>query len=657
VAAQRAGEERTAPSGTLVFLFSDIEGSTQRWEAKREQMREAVERHEVLFRSAIEAHGGYVFKTVGDAFCCAFSSAAQALRAALAAQATLAAEDFTKVGGLKVRLALHAGVAQERDRDYFGPAVNRVARLVSIGHGGQVLLSNAAYELVKDDPPADAVFADLGSHRLRDLAQPERVWQAAIGSAAFDFPPLRSVASFPNNLPLQVTSFFGRENDMREIKQHIADHHLVTIFGAGGVGKTRLAIQCAAELLERFDDGVWIADLAPINEEQSVVNVVAEVLSVNQSQGGLDHAAIARWLGQKRLLLILDNCEHLIDSVARLVDNINRHCSEVRVIATSLQALGLSGEQLFRLPSLEVPPSQSAATPEDAIQFSAVALFVDRATLADRSFRLTEENVALVTRICRRLDGIPLAIELAAARLRTMSCATLERHLDERFKILTGGSRSALPRQQTLEALIDWSYELLGPPERDLFDRLAVFAGAFPLAAAEQVCSGDGIAERDILALLTSLTDKSLVVVETAADEERYSLLESTRDYACAKLQARGLSDRGKHRYAAYYLALAQQFDRTSHVTDLGYWLALVERERRHFRAVLEWALEQGHDVAQGAELVVALEMFWWHGGVEAEGRYWIGSALTRLDAIAHPEIAARLRQAQSRLTSRILFS
>lgn len=650
-------KEPSAPSGTLAFLFSDIEGSSRRWEAQREAMQRAVARHEELVRSAIEARNGYIFKTVGDAFCCTFASAADALRSAFAIQETLAAEDFSDVGGLRVRLALHAGVAQERDRDYFGPAVNRVARLVSIGHGGQILLSNAAYELVKDDAPAHAVFTDLGSHRLKDLAQPERVWQAATRASGRDFPPLRSVASFPNNLPLQVTTFHGREDDMRDIKRHVADHHLVTIFGSGGVGKTRLAIQSGAELLDQFEDGVWIADLAPIKEQQSLMGVVAQALGVNQSQGPLDDEAIIRWLEPKRLLLIFDNCEHLIDPVARLIDAINRRCANVRVLATSRQALGMSGEKVFRLPSLAYPAGSADRIPEEAIRCSAVALFVDRAMLADRSFRLTSENAPLVVEVCRRLDGIPLAIELAAARLRMMSCAGLARHLDERFKFLTGGNRSALPRQQTLAALIDWSYDLLSPLERSLFDRLAVFAGPFSLDAAEHVCADDGIDARDILDLLCSLADKSLVVAETEDDEERYHLLETTREYAWEKLRARGDADRFNSSYARHFLRAATDLESQSSTMKLGEWLRRVERELRHFRAVLEWSLVEGHDVALGASLAAALEAYWWHGGAEAEGRDWIESGLTKLDVSEHPQIAERLRRAQALLTSRILFS
>jgi predicted ATPase len=619
-------------------------------------MQRAVERHEALIRGALDRHHGYIFKTVGDAFCCSFRSTRDALGAALAIQAALGSEDFSAIGGLSVRIGVHAGMAQERDGDYFGPAINRVARLMSIGHGGQILLSNAAYELVKEDAPEQTAFIDLGSHQLKDLSQPERVWQATVASTAREFPPLRSVASYANNLPLQVTTFHGRDNEIHEVKRRLEDHRLMTIFGAGGVGKTRLAVQAGAELLERFSDGVWLADLAPINEQQSVVSVVAQALRVDQSQG-LDDEAIVTWLRHKHLLLILDNCEHVLDPVARLADAILHRCADVRILVTSRQALGLIGELVFRLPSLGVPGAPDDQEPETAMHFGAIALFVDRAGMAVRGFRLSKSNAPIVAAICRRLDGIPLALELAAARLRAMSVSGLAERLDERFKILTAGNRSALPRQQTLAALIDWSYDLLEHRERLLFDRLAVFASAFTLGAAADVCSGEGIDADDVADLICSLVDKSLVVVEPEGDDERYSLLESTREYAREKLKTNAVDELYRRRYAVHYVDYAVDLQCRENTLSIGECLACLARELQHFRAVLEWSLSDGNDVVLGATLAVALEALWWHGGVEAEGRKWIDSALALLDAENHTDLANRLTEAQARLTSRILFS
>jgi predicted ATPase len=647
--------EASVPSGTLAFLFTDIEGSTQRWETARDAMQRAVERHEALIRGAVGRHNGYIFKTVGDAFCCSFRSTRDALGAALAIQAALGSEDFSAIGGLAVRIGVHAGMAQERDGDYFGPALNRVARLMSIGHGGQILLSNAAYELVKEDAPEQTAFTDLGSHQLKDLSQPERVWQATVARGALEFPPLRSVASYANNLPLQVTTFFGRDNDMQEVKRRLEDHRLMTIFGAGGVGKTRLAVQAGAELLERFSDGVWLVDLSPINDQQSVVSVLAQALRVDQSQG-LDDKSIVAWLRHKHLLLILDNCEHVLDPVTRLANAILHRCADVRVLVTSRQALGLNGELVFRLPSLGVPAPPADQDPETAMHFGAIALFVDRASMAVRNFQLSKSNAPIIAAICRRLDGIPLALELAAARLRAMSVSGLAERLDERFKVLTAGNRSALPRQQTLAALIDWSYDLLEDRERLLFDRLAVFASDFTLAAAKAVCSGDGIDADDVADLTCSLVDKSLVVVEPEGDE-RYSLLESTREYARGKLKEKSSDELYNRRYATYYTAYAVDLQSREQTLSIGECLARLAREFQHFRAVLEWALSDGNDIVVGATLALALEALWWHGGVEAEGRRWIESALAQVDAQTHTALVARLAEAQARLTSRILFS
>src|ERR1700736_1560221 len=493
-------QARSLPSGTVTFLFSDIEGSTERWEAYRKPMKAAVARHDELMRAAIERHGGYVFKTVGDAFCAAFSDASHALHAALDAHLALAQEDFSAVDGLRVRMGLHTGSAEERDADYFGPAVNRVARLMSIGHGGQLLLSGIAHELVHNDAK-DAVFSDLGLHRLKDLAEPERVWQATVGNLQRDFPPLNSLDVLPNNLPVQVTTFIGRERDLEELKTYVAEHRLVTLFGAGGVGKTRLAAQVAAELLDHYADGVWIADFAPITDPGSVTSVIAQVLGVSQAHGHL-HDAICQWLKGKELLVVLDSCEHVLEAAALIADAITRTCPNVRIIATSRQVLGIAGEKVIHLACLTVPDKTARLNSTSAMEYGAVALFVDRASLVNRSFCLSDDNAPIVADICRRLDGIPLAIELAAARVKVLTVSHLDQRLNERFKILTAGSRTALPRQKTLSALIDWSYDLLSAQERRLFNQVSLFAGSFTIDAACSTCDCSDSPGEDIFDLI-----------------------------------------------------------------------------------------------------------------------------------------------------------
>jgi class 3 adenylate cyclase len=404
------------PSGTVTFLFSDIEGSTERWEAHRDAMKAAVASHDELLRTAIARYDGVIFKTVGDAFCAAFATAPNAVNAALDAQRALSAADFEAVRGLRVRMGLHTGYADERDADYFGPAVNRVSRLMSIGHGAQVLLSGATHALVRHEPSRDRVFTDLGLHRLKDLAEPEHVWQVNLNSLSSDFPPLKSLDTLPNNLPIQVTSFRGRERDLEDLKAHLAEHRLVTLFGAGGIGKTRLAVQLGADVLDRFPDGVWIADLAPITDPELVSSVVAKALGVSQAQARPIEETLTQSLKQKHLLIILDSCEHVLGAAAALADAIHRHCPNVRILATSRQALGVGGEKVLRLASLAVPDGAADLDPAAALGFGAVALFADRASLVDQSFRLSGDNALIVSDICRRLDGIPLAIELAAAR-------------------------------------------------------------------------------------------------------------------------------------------------------------------------------------------------------------------------------------------------
>ena len=640
-----------APTGTVTFLFSDIEGSTQRWETNPEAMKAALLRHEQLLSTAIKKRGGYVFKIIGDAFCAAFPTAPAAVRAALDAQLALSKEDFSSVDGLRVRMGLHTGYAEERDADYFGPAVNRVSRLMSIGHGGQILLSGVTRELAHGDLPSGAELIDLGSYRLNDLTEPEQVWHLTMKGLPADFPPLRSLDTTPHNLFIQQTSFRGREHDLEELKALLSQHALLTLLGPGGIGKTRLSLEAGAQVLDQYPDGVWLVDLAPISDPELVFSAIAKELGMTQVGGrGVDES-IERWLKRKKLLLILDNCEHVLDAAANIANAITRSCPEVRVLATSRQALGVSGEQVFRLTSLDVPSEHSHLTAAAAMEFGAIALFVDRARSVDKTFALTDDNVPIVADICRRLDGIPLAIELAAARVKVLSIPKLAQRLNDRFKILTGGSRTALPRQKTLSALIDWSYDLLSPQEQTLFTRAAIFAGGFSFEAATAVCMGAGIDDPDVLDLLSSLTDKSLVVAETGGDLERFRLLESTRAYALEKLAAAGERGDLARRHSKYFCDQAQAADARYGTGSTAAWLAGVELELDNYRAALEWAITDGHDPALAGAVAGALERLWFHGGLEAEGRYWIRRAQAGLNQSAHAQVAARLWRALALLS------
>jgi predicted ATPase/class 3 adenylate cyclase len=640
------------PTGAVTFLFSDIEGSTQRWEAHPEAMKAAVERHEQLVSGAIARHGGHVFKLMGDAFCAAFHSAPDAIAAASDAQRALAEEDFSGVDGLRVRMGLHTGIAEERNADYFGPSVNRVARLMSLGHGGQVLLSGHTQELAHGQLPPDVALIDLRTHRLKDLTDPEHVWQLTIAGLAAEFPPLRSLDARPNNLPVQLTTLVGRERDVEDVKSLSGQHRLLTLFGAGGVGKTRLALQVGADLLDRYPDGVWFADLAPISDPELAASVVASAMGIPQRGSEPLGDAIPQWLKRKQLLLILDNCEHLVEAAAGLVVGILSAALQVRILTTSRQALGIGGEFIHRLPSLALPETTVGLTAQNALDYGAIALFVERAAASDARFALTDSTALIVAEICRRLDGIPLAIELAAARVKVLSISNLAQRLNDRFKILTGGSRTALPRQKTLGALIDWSYDLLKPKEQTLFKRIGIFAGGFGLDAATAVCADDDLHADDVLDLLSSLADKSLVVADTTGERERYRLLESTRAYALDQLATEPYRERLARKHAEYFRIQTQAVDESRGFGSTTAWLASVEVELDNYRAALEWTLTNGHDVALGGAMAGALQWLWSDVGLAVEGRYWIGRAQAGLDESAHPQVAGRLWHALAGLSS-----
>jgi predicted ATPase len=455
-----------------------------------------------------------------------------------------------------------------------------------------------------------------------------------------------------NNLPVTPTAFFGREHDVAEVKELLDHHPLVTLVGSGGVGKTRLALQVGTELLDRYPEGVWFIDLAPLSDPELVSSVTAQALGMSQQEGRRVDEAIPLWLKRKKLLLIFDNCEHVLETVASLADAIVKTAQDVRMVATSRQALSIGGEEPVRIPSLDIPHAIADLSAAKVMEFAAVALFVSRATTADRSFVLTDDTAPIVADICRRLDGIPLAIELAAARVKVLSVPHLAERLNERFKILTGGSRSALPRQKTLSALLDWSYDLLTPQEQLLFARLGIFASGFGLDAATNVCGRDGLDEIEILDLLGSLTDKSLVVADTSGERERYRLLESTAAYALEKLSASGERETLTRRHAEYFrdqaLAADERYGNGSTIA----WLVDAERELDNDRTALAWALTQDNDAVLGGAIAGALSGLWVNAGLAVEGRYWIGLALERVSEAEQPEIAARLRLALSALFS-----
>ena len=518
-------------SGAVTFLFTDIEGSTRMWERLPEAMKPALARHDAILREAVATHGWRIVKTTGDGCHAAFASAADAIAAAADAQHALGAEAWESIHPetIRVRMGVYTGEAEARDGDYYGPALNRAARLMSVGHGGQILISAVTAELARDRLPTGLSLRDLGEHRLKDLVRPERIFQLAGAGLRVDFAPLKSLDLIPNNLPAQLTSFVGREAEIAEARRLLSATRLLTFTGSGGTGKTRLSLQVAAEALADFADGVWLVELAPLADPDRVAAAVAAVFDLRDQPGRTMLEQLQDYLRARQVLLILDNCEHLIAASARVADALVRACPKVKVLASSREALGLAGERIFHVPSLGVPEPKAIV---DAIARSeAVQLFVERATAAQPRFSLNAQNASAIGDICRRLDGIPLAIELAAARIRLFAPEQIAARLNDRFKLLTGGSRTALPRQQTLRALIDWSYDLLPDPEKALLRRLAVFAGGWTFEAAEAVCDSD-----DLLDALGHLVDKSLVAVDDCVGEARYVLLETVRQYAREKL-------------------------------------------------------------------------------------------------------------------------
>jgi predicted ATPase/class 3 adenylate cyclase len=536
-----------APSGTVTFLFTDIEGSTRLWDTAPTAMRTALERHDAILRSAIDSHGGYVFSTAGDAFSAAFPRASDALAAAISAQMSLSNETWPDDAFLAVRMGLHTGEATERDGDYFGSTVNRAARIMATAHGGQVLCSEVTAGLLKDE----AAMVDLGQHRLRDLSAPQRIFQVGDGV----FPPPRSIDAFPGNLPLQMSSFVGREKQLQRTAAALADSRVVTLTGVGGVGKTRLALQVAAEVLPRFADGAWLCELAPLRDPAGVSDSLAALFDVVPRGGQTIVQALEEFLRGKELLLVLDNCEHLLAPVAVLVDSLERSCPRLVVLATSREGLGIDGERILVVPSLASPVADAAL--DVVAESDAVRLFVERGQAVKSDFTVTSENASSVAQLCRRLDGIPLAIELAAARLPAMNPAEIARRLDRRFEVLAGGRRGAVERHQTLRAAIDWSYELATEPQRRLLARLTAFAGGCTLEAIEAVCAGDPVAAEDVWELIAALVSQSLVVAEDQGLDTRYRLLETIRQYGEERLDEHGETAELRRRHAEYYTAFA----------------------------------------------------------------------------------------------------
>ena len=612
------------------FLFTDIEGSTRLWEQDGERMRRALAAHDRIARTAVEHHGGLVVKMTGDGVHAAFDDPAAAVRATVALLRGLADAKSDDGLVLQVRCGMHLGAKESRDNDFFGTTVNRAARIMSAAHGGQVLASRAVVEWIGDRMPDECAWRDLGSVRLRDLTAPERLYQLRHPALRDSFPALRSLESTPNNLPRQLTSFVGRERELRDAQSLLAGTRLLTLTGVGGLGKTRLSLQLAASVLDAWPDGVWFVELAALRAPELVAQAVASVLGVRTVAGEPLTAALEGFVRDRKLLVVLDNCEHLIEPCAALAKALLGAGESTAILASSREPLHVAGETTFALPALATPAATTDASAASIGASEAVRLFADRASAARPGFRMTDANASVVADICRRLDGIPLALELAAARVRALSLDDIAKRLDDRFALLKSRDTTLLPRQQTLRALVDWSYDLLDDDERTLFRALSVFAGGWSLDAAEAVAaaSGDGGADASaVVDLLARLAEKSLVLHD---GDGRYRLLDTLRQYGHEKLEEAREAPGVQARHLAYYLALAERARPELYGPEQGAWLARLDIERENLLAAHAAADHAPDGATLGLRLVSAVRYYWINRGLLRLGRRVTVEALER---------------------------
>jgi predicted ATPase/class 3 adenylate cyclase len=597
------------PSGTVTFLFTDIEGSTRLWQEKPEAMAISHARHDAIIHEAIKSNNGYIFQVVGDSFNAAFHNAVDGLHASITAQRGLQAEPWGGTGAIKVRMGLHTGAAElSREGKYDGYAtLASTQRVMSVAHGGQVLLSHLTVDLLQNDLPAQVSLRDLGLHRLKDLRAPLRLYQLVAPDLQQNFSELKSLDLLPNNLPVQLTSFIGRETEISEAIRLVANTRLLTFIGPGGTGKTRLSLQLAEEQLAEFKDGVWIIELAPLTDPAYIISSIASTFGLHEVQGIPLIDILIDYLRSKQMLIILDNCEHLVKACAQLSDKLLHACPDLKIIASSREALGIDGETIYRVPSL--------------MENEAARLFTERAAKAEPRFRATNENASAILQICLRLDGIPLAIELAAARVKLFTPEQIAERLDDRFKLLTGGSRTALPRQQTLRALIDWSYQTLTETEQRALRRLAVFSGGWTFEAAESV-----IGQSEALDGLAGLVNKSLVNVEEQAGVSRYFFLETIRQYAMEKLVETGEANETRTSHLDYILKFIR-FQPKFFDVDLE-WLDQIDREYDNLRTALEWAA--ANDIGKAVQLTLKIGLYWSTRDHINEALFWYRTILQR---------------------------
>ena len=643
--------QRALPVGTVSFLFSDIEGSTRMLQELGDVFRPVLERHNAIVHEAAETHRGHIVKNEGDGFFVAYQSALDAVASAVEIQRRLAGEDWPTPQGLRVRIGVHTGEGRLGGSDYVGIDVHRAARIGDAGHGGQTLVSEATARLVEYSLPEGTRLEDLGTHRLRDLTHEEHIFQLNVPEQPADFPPLRTLTSSKGNLPIRDLTLVGRQDEKEAVIEALAGSRLVTLTGPGGVGKTTLALKVAEELSAGFEDGVWFVEVSRVPDDNLLASAVARQLHITESPlRSITDTLISR-LAKARSLLILDGCEHLIDAVAKLTDQLLQGTEELKILATTREWLSIREEHLVQLSPLTVP-GPGVRSVEGVAQYPSVALFVSRARLVSPNFSLGPANAEQVAEVCRRLDGIPLAIELAAARLKVLSVGQLVERLDQQFALLAGTARDLPPHQQTLETTLDWSFDFLGGAERALFTRLSVFNGGFTLEAAESVCSGGLVDREHVMNLLGRLVETSLVMA-TDADPVRYRLLEPISHYARMRLDERTELATLRNRHAEFYLAMAEDGDARIHDMEQNVWADRLERDRYNLRAALEWLHDSGR-VEDAMAMAGALRWFWVIKREVSDGTEWLERTLAHREGV-DPEILARALNGAGLLASRRL--
>lgn len=603
------------PSGKVTFLFTDIEGSTKLAQKDSNAYLESLGKHHEILYEVIDSNNGFVFKIVGDSFCCAFSNSDEAVNAAVNSQIRLNSADW---GGseIKVRMGLHSGEAEFINKDYSGyVTLSRSQRIMSVAHGGQILITQEVYDTIKDKPENKLTFKDFGERKMKDILLPEHVYQIVSDNIPSEFPPLKIQDARQNNLPSSLSEFIGRRKEINEIKQLFPKIRLLSLIGAGGTGKTRLAIQLVSEMIDEFDNGVWIIELSPVTDPELVVKEISSVLNLKEDPGTDLIETLKEFLKEKKILLLFDNSEHLLNKCAQIAETLLSYCSGLKIISTSREPFNSQGETLYRIPPLSIPDKINNESFDTLSEYESVRFFLERAQSINSNFKLTIDNIYSIAEICKKLDGIPLAIELAAKRVNVLSADKILERLNDRFRLLTGGSANALPRQKTLKALIDWSYDMLSPEEQLILQRLSIFMGGWTLEAAEEICSDDTIDQYEVLDLMTGLHQKSLITFNEDIGNGRYGILESIKYYALEKL---GESKEDFQRHLDYFSDLTSYSKQRSNKIEQFQWLGLIEPELDNIRSNIQWASENNSKDA--VKLVINTFDFWLNKGYLQEG-------------------------------------